>query len=1249
MWVKNLRISAAKCGFDTQTDLMIRDRIVFGVKDTQLKSRLLRDSDLDLKKALDICRAAESTRAQIKEMAQGTSTQIDFVRRGASSRQQRSGKPSTKDFVTDRPQSFSSQRDPPKSAFVDCKNCGYTHALKRCPAYGKTCNKCGGTGHFAVSHGRRVPVNSVTERENLPYDCLDEATAATRYDEHRNEYDPDDLFLGTVQILNCNEARVVKNDWVAKIRTGDTDIDFKLDSGAQGNVLPLDVYRRIIPAVPLNPTNTILAGFGRGMKIKPVGVVPYTCTVKGKSQVLDFYVISEGDTALLGRTACESLGLIKLVQAVDSGLTWSKLKDVVYPENFVGDGDLRPEYDIKLDPSVQGTAQAPHRIPYAKLEPLRKCLEDVQARGIIADVDGPTPWVNNLVITEKRNGALRLCLDPKPLNKAILREHFSIPTPEEVATKLAGKKVFSVLDFKDAFWHVRLSEESSYYTTFHTPWGRKRFMRMPFGICSASEVLAKRIHDSFSDIENAHCIFDDMIVAGDDDEDHDEIMTKVMERARERNVKFNAPKTEKQYRVPQVKYVGNIISGEGLSADPEKIEAIDNMPKPEDKPALLRLLGMIKYLSKFIPDESNLTAPLRELLKEDTVWLWQPKHTHALDRIKEVLTQAPVLKFYDVKRPVVIQADASQSGLGACLMQDGQPVAYASRALTPAEKNYAQLEKELLSICFACHKFHTYIYGKTTGVQTDHKPLEIILKKEIAKASPRVQRMMMRLQRYQLNVSYRPGKEMYLADTLSRAYIPGEADAELNEDIEVMVHSVINNVPATPAKLSEIRVATANDDTLQGLQKVIMAGWPERIKSLPAEIREYWTIRDELTVADGLVFRGNRLVIPSELRSDMLGLLHEGHMGAEKSKVRARGVMYWPGISKEIDEQVAKCAACLQFRPANPQEPMIPHDIPSTPFTKVAMDIFEFQGAEYLIVVDYHSKYPEIARLGRGKSAAIVIQHVKGIFARHGIPKEIIADNMPFNSAQFRAFASSWGISDINTSSPRYAQSNGQAERMVGVVKQMLRKADAANTDPYIALLEYRTTPLTGMSYSPAQMAMGRQLRSKLPVSDQQLTPAVFHPSPHTQLKARQAAYKAQYDKSSRPLPPLSPGDTVRFKMSPNSDWRPAVVTAKMPQPRSYMIEHDGGELRRNRRHLMKTTEPPPLLVPPPEEPELPLTLPPPHPSPSNVEAVSPPRALPKSPTSPRRHSEHSSPQMPLQRPRRQCKPPTYLNDYVPK
>ena len=172
----------------------------------------------------------------------------------------------------------------------------------------------------------------------------------------------------------------------------------------------------------------------------------------------------------------------------------------------------------------------------------------------------------------------------------------------------------------------------------------------------------------------------------------------MLSRAREKGVKFNSEKV--QFKIGQVEYMGNLVSSDGLKPDPKKIEAIMNMPKPTDVNSLQRLLGLIKYLAQYIPNESAITEPLRELIKKDAEWNWQPEHDKAIESLKAVLTSKPVLAFYDVSEPVTIQEDASQSGLGACLMQKEKPVAYASQAMTSAEQNYAQIEKEVLAICF---------------------------------------------------------------------------------------------------------------------------------------------------------------------------------------------------------------------------------------------------------------------------------------------------------------------------------------------------------------------------------------------------------------------------------------------------------------------------------------------------------------------------------------------------------------------
>ena len=262
---------------------------------------------------------------------------------------------------------------------------------------------------------------------------------------------------------------------------------------------------------------------------------------------------------------------------------------------------------------------------------------------------------------------------------------------------------------------------------------------MPFGICSASDVAQKMVDNEFSDIPGALAVYDDIIVSGATPEEHDTALEKVLNRARERNIKFNKKKI--QLRVTEVKYLGNIVSEKGFTPDPEKIRAIIETPPPK-RQDLRRLLGMVNYLSQYIPNMSEITAPLRSLLKKDIHWSWHDEHQKALKRIQKVLTSSPVLHFYDINKPVVLQVDASQGGLGACLIQEGHPVIYASRSLTNAEQHYAQIEKELLAIVFACERFNQFIYGKQVTVHSDHKPLEAIIAKPLSQAPPRIQRLL---------------------------------------------------------------------------------------------------------------------------------------------------------------------------------------------------------------------------------------------------------------------------------------------------------------------------------------------------------------------------------------------------------------------------------------------------------------------------------------------------------------------------
>ena len=301
---------------------------------------------------------------------------------------------------------------------------------------------------------------------------------------------------------------------------------------------------------------------------------------------------------------------------------------------------------------------------------------------------------------------------------------------------------------------------------------------------------------------------------------------------------------------------------------------------------------MVTYLSKFIPNLSEISAPLRELLKQDIVFEWSDSQIASFNKLKTLITSAPVLRYYDVSAPIILSVDSSKDGQGACILQDGHPVAYASRALTLTQRDgYSQLEKELLAIVFGCQKFHQYVYGKQVLVESDHRPLSQIFRKNLCQLTPRVQRMVLHLQRYDLDVTYKPGKELLLADTLSRAYLQESNDSLYDELLDV---NMVNTLLMTAEKLQAFQRATRDSASLTELRNIVANGWPSTRDKCPELVRPYWDYRDEIACMDNLLFKSDRVIVPESLRPETLKRIHESHQGIDRCKQSARrSVLAW--------------------------------------------------------------------------------------------------------------------------------------------------------------------------------------------------------------------------------------------------------------------------------------------------------------------------------------------------------------------
>ena len=303
-------------------------------------------------------------------------------------------------------------------------------------------------------------------------------------------------------------------------------------------------------------------------------------------------------------------------------------------------------------------------------------------------------------------------------------------------------KIFTKADLNNGYWHIKLDHTSSLLTTFQTDSGRYRWLRLPFGINVASEIFQRELHKALSGLTGVICIADDIIIHGKDEQSHTINLNNFLKRCLEQGITLNKSKME--HSVEKVIFMGHVITKDGLKIDQQKIEAIKNYETPKYVKAVRRLLGMCNYLSRFIPNYSNLTTSISQLLKKDVLYTWSGEQEEAMKKIKESLMKAPTLRFYNPNNELTLENDASEYGLGSILNQVG----YHSRTLNPSEKNYAQIEKEMLAIAYGLTKFHQYTYGKKVTVITDHKPLVSIVKKPIGKAPKRLQHLLLKTQIY---------------------------------------------------------------------------------------------------------------------------------------------------------------------------------------------------------------------------------------------------------------------------------------------------------------------------------------------------------------------------------------------------------------------------------------------------------------------------------------------------------------------
>ena len=986
---------------------------------------------LTLQQLQEIARTFEAVKRQTKRMGPSSDAHVNRVEDGRS-RKSEGGK-----------------GDKSKRG-NECSRCGRQGHFARdpkCPAKDKECSKCHKKGHFAAvckTKGKDFGKHKVSY-----------------VNEHGNNEDDEYAF----NITDETETGKIT------VTVGGVPVDMLIDSGASTNVINRsrweELKKKHIKCVSTRAAKKLYA-YGATTPLQVIGTFTADVSVAGRCISSEFAVIEGKGEPLLGRKSAIELGVLKLHIPEKPVNSVTVKEDLIarYKDLFQGVGKLEG-YQVKLhiNPEVQPVAQPLRRPAFSLREKIERKLDELMQEDIIEKVEGPTPWVNPVVVVPKPNGDVRLCVDMRCANKAILRERHPIPTIEEILQDMQEGGNFSKLDLKWGYHQIELCEESRSITTFVTHRGLFRYKRLMFGINSAPEKYQQVIQQVLQDCSGTANISDDVIVYGSDQAEHDRRLEKVLTRLKERGLTLNKDKCV--FNMSKLTFMGLVLSQQGIGPTEEKVKAVKEAREPQNVSEVKSFLGLVNFNARFIPDLATIAEPLRRLTKKGVPFVFGPEQRKSFRELKQRLTQAETLGYFDRNAKTKIVCDASPVGLGAILLQEkkgeDRVICYASRGLTNVERRYSQTEKEALGVVWACERFHIYLYGRNFELWTDHKPFEFIYSAH-SKPSARIERWALRLQPYSFKVKYLPGHPN-VADLLSRlTKMGGNTTRNVAEEY---INFVAKTAVPSAMTAKEIGEESDTDEELIMVRQCIKTGKWDGV-----ECASYKPVRDELCIVGKMVLRGTRIVVPKKLRPRVIELGHEGHQGIMKMKQRLRTKVWWPGIDKEAENFCKSCHGCqVMSKPSDPKTLLLTlwvHYLHETVF----------------IVTDYYSRYVEI-NISKKNTVDVAIDTLENMFATHGLPLTVTSDNGPhFIAESFETFLKQNGIEHRKVT-PLWPQANGEIERQNRSLLKRMKIAQVEGQDWKKAvqtyLVAYRNTPHPTTGMCPAELMFRRTLRTKLP------------------------------------------------------------------------------------------------------------------------------------------------------------------------
>lgn len=733
-----------------------------------------------------------------------------------------------------------------------------------------------------------------------------------------------------------------------------------------------------------------------------------------------------------------------------------------------------------------------------------------------------SPYGSPVLFVQKPDGSLRMCIDFRRLNKITVRNKYPIPRIDDLLDALGSSKVFSTLDLKQGYHQLRLPDSDIPKTAFNTPFGHYEYVVIPFGLTNAPAAFQQYMNDLLRPYLGSSCLvyLDDIIVFSKTHEEHIRHLREVITTLRDNDLYLHPDKCV--FLAKDITYLGHVITPDGLKADPRKTDVVQNWPEPKDKSDIRSFLGLCNYFRRFVSNYSRLALPLTRLTREAIPWKWGNEQQEAFKALKQALVSPPVLAMPDFTKPFTVECDASDYALGGILLQNGRPVAYESRTLSPAEQNYTTQDKECLAVVHCYSTWRCYLEGLESTCITDHHPLTFLL--DQPKLNRRQARWLEFLASFRPHIVYRPG-EKNPADPLSRL-CAGRSQQQPHTQFSRVRGGTVRVaracykpassrgclVAAGEGKHVHVPAPVTREVLIQGYASDPWFHGTDFQKSLTRTIRE----------EDGLYFQATRLVIPAGLREAIMADCHNppyvGHMGMTKTLDQVRRRFWWPTWKQDVTQFVRECADCQRNKALSgkPYGLLQPLPIPESAWESVSIDFvtglpLSDKGHDTLIVyMDRLTKMVHLVPTTKHYSAESCAEaFCDNVFRLHGLPKEFVSDRDKVWTADFsRELYSQLGIKQCLTTA-YHPESDGQVERANKIVQQVLRnyaEPSARNWDRLLGVVEFAINCAKQQStgHSPFQLVYGynpphpldRQLEAlaprQFPILPKYSTPAEF-------------------------------------------------------------------------------------------------------------------------------------------------------------